>query len=56
MIFGKIQFITNIDESTEAMQSMLDKYVPGRKLGSGQYSKKPCSKASLQLHPLHLHL
>ncbi|WP_369345654.1 pyridoxamine 5'-phosphate oxidase family protein [Caldalkalibacillus mannanilyticus] len=29
MIFGKIESITDIEEATQAMQKMLDKYVPG---------------------------
>lgn len=41
MIFGQIQFVTDIDEAVEAMQSMLDKYVPG-------YYNQPLSKSHLE--------
>jgi nitroimidazol reductase NimA-like FMN-containing flavoprotein (pyridoxamine 5'-phosphate oxidase superfamily) len=41
MIFGQVQFITDSDEAAEAMQSMLDKYVPG-------YYEQPLPKSHLE--------
>jgi nitroimidazol reductase NimA-like FMN-containing flavoprotein (pyridoxamine 5'-phosphate oxidase superfamily) len=40
MIFGHIEFVTDLDEATEAMQGMLNKYVPG-------YYNQPLSKAHI---------
>lgn len=41
IIFGQIQFVSDIDEAAEAMQFMLDKYVPG-------YYKQPLAKSHLE--------
>ncbi|WP_054028413.1 pyridoxamine 5'-phosphate oxidase family protein [Bacillus sp. FJAT-28004] len=41
IISGQIQFVNELDEAAEAMQSMLDKYVPG-------YYKQPLSKSHLE--------
>lgn len=41
MVFGQIQFVNDLDEAAEAMQQMLDKYVPG-------YYNQPLSKAHLE--------
>lgn len=41
MIFGQIQFVTDMDEAAEAMQCMLDKYVPG-------YYNQPLPKSHLE--------
>lgn len=40
MIFGQLEFVTLLDEAAEAMQSMLDKYVPG-------YYEQPLAKSHL---------
>jgi nitroimidazol reductase NimA-like FMN-containing flavoprotein (pyridoxamine 5'-phosphate oxidase superfamily) len=40
MIFGQMEFVTDLDEATEAMQNMLHKYVPG-------YYDQPLSKAHI---------
>lgn len=40
MIFGHMEFITDLDEATEVMQRMLHKYVPG-------YYDQPLSKAHI---------
>lgn len=40
MIFGHMDFVNDLDEATEAMQSMLHKYVPG-------YYDQPLSKAHI---------
>lgn len=40
MAFGRVELVSDLDEATAAMQSLLDKYVPG-------YYDKPLSKAHL---------
>ncbi|WP_174845460.1 pyridoxamine 5'-phosphate oxidase family protein [Sporolactobacillus shoreae] len=49
MLFGKVARISNLDEGTEAMQKMLDKYVPGyynRPLSRNQVEKYRSSMGS----------
>ncbi|RKJ31545.1 hypothetical protein D7X33_40295 [Butyricicoccus sp. 1XD8-22] len=29
MLFGKVEFVNDLDEATKAMQQLLNKYVPG---------------------------
>ncbi|MBP1988410.1 pyridoxamine 5'-phosphate oxidase family protein [Paenibacillus eucommiae] len=41
MIFGSVEFVTDLDEAVEAMQSMLNKYVPG-------YYDQPLSKTHVE--------
>lgn len=41
MLFGSVAFIADLEESTEAMQAMLDKYVPG-------YYDNPLAKSHVE--------
>lgn len=41
MLFGKTEPVTDLDEATEAMQHMLDKYVPG-------YYNRPLAKQHVE--------
>jgi nitroimidazol reductase NimA-like FMN-containing flavoprotein (pyridoxamine 5'-phosphate oxidase superfamily) len=61
MIFGHIEFVSNLDEATEAMQHMLNKYVPGyydQRLSQAHIDKYRSSLGSktliFKLHQSHI--
>lgn len=52
MLFGRLEAVTDLDEATAAMQSMLDKYVPGYYNHSLSHAHVEKYRSSLGSHTL----